>query len=133
MSEAAYVYLLRRPVGSPAYIGVSRRPAKSSGLSPAVRDLRGAVCEVIAGPIEREAAFALQRKLIAYHGRAIDGGCLLNASVGGRQAGNGCVPSAEHREKLRRALKGKPRSAAACAALRAGWAARRARLSGEAA
>src|SRR5208282_6642779 len=107
-----YSYLWLRADGTPYYAG------KGKGNRAFLRHRRPAppadVARIMVIPVgSEEAAFALEKELIANWGRKdIGTGCLLNRTEGGENPPKGCLKgrklSEEHKRKLSLAHLGKP-------------------------
>jgi hypothetical protein len=100
-----YVYQYVREDGTPYYVGKGkgRRAFADHRWVPVPRD-RNRI-QFIAEYLSEDEAFEIEIATIAHHGRKIDGGILLNLSIGG--GGTGITLSDKHKQKISEANKGK--------------------------
>ena len=113
-----YVYLLKRPDGSPFYVGKGRgnrctRHAQNAYLlkdpnlhkvnviKKIIRSGLKPVIEIVQSSLTEHDAFELEKKLISQYGRFHNGGVLTNCSDGG-EGQSGFKLSLESRKKLSR-------------------------------
>lgn len=125
MKTDFFIYVFFRPDGTPCYVGKGRgkrwikharrstNPHLASIIALAGEELPAV--RIRTGLREAE-AFEIERAFIAAIGREPNGP-LVNATDGGEGA-IGAVRSAETKEAIRMALKGKPKSLAHCQAMR---------------
>lgn len=117
MIDAHFVYVHRKPVsGEVFYVGKGTRCLKKHDGRAHVTHNRtnhwqnivakhGLLVEVVAWFAENEDCLRMERDLIAYYGRATDGGCLCNLTLGG-EGSTGLPLSVEARRKLSEAISG---------------------------
>lgn len=118
MTDTTYfIYLHRRnDTGDVFYVGKGTRTKKKQYERAYVIKKRGAfwnsivskagyTVELVADFFVESDAFAMERDLIAFYGRRVDGGTLCNLTAGG-DGHAGLSPSQETRAKLRAAVAG---------------------------
>jgi hypothetical protein len=106
-----FVYVHRKAdSGDVFYVGKGSRSPKQPDLRAYVREKRskfwsatvskhGLIVEVVSWFADEADAFKMERDLIAFYGRRIDGGSLCNLTLGG-DGHSGLAPSQETRQKL---------------------------------
>lgn len=117
MIDAHFVYVHRKAkTGEVFYVGKGTRCAKKrDGRAYATHNRtnhwrnivakHGLLVEVVSWFESNEDCLRMERDLIAYYGRSMDGGCLCNLTLGG-EGSTGLPLSAEARRKLSEANRG---------------------------
>lgn len=129
MSNDFYVYVWKRPCGTPFYVGKGKRyrDTTEQGRNPIFRNIvakirasgEEPVVERIFDGVTENEAFAHEIALVAKYGRKNNGtGVLANLTDGGDGA-NGCIPSEATRAKISASLTGRIQSEQARAKLSA--------------
>lgn len=107
-----YVYAYLREDGTPYYIGKGKdrrafvKHVRKDGMSFSPPPIHRIV--MVETGLSDVGACAIERRLIRWHGKKVDGGTLVNRADGGNGGGvSGKSLSSEHKRKIRETLTGR--------------------------